>query len=71
MPCICVLAIILVLSPASAPDRSQQSSSQTTRSANPAAKATPTPESRKRRFIPEVEEAMDKGQELLFKKHDA
>jgi tetratricopeptide (TPR) repeat protein len=50
---------------------SQQSSSQTTRSANPAAKATPTPESRKRRFIPEVEEAMDKGQELLFKKHDA
>src|SRR6478672_9585627 len=71
MPCICVLAIILVLSPASAPVCSQQSSSQKTRSANPAATPTPAPESRKRRFIPEVEEAMDKGQELLFKKHDA
>src|SRR6476646_2583277 len=71
MPCICVFAIILVLSTASAPVAAQQSSSQTTRSANPAAKATPTPESRKRRFIPEVEESMDKGQELLFKKHDA
>ena len=50
---------------------SQQSSSQTTRRANPSATPSPTPESRKRRSIPEVEEAMSKGQELLFKKHDA
>ena len=64
-----VALVFLVL--ACLPSRAQQSSSQTTRSANPAAKATPTPESRKRRFIPEVEEAMDKGQELLFRKHDA
>ncbi|HZD94906.1 MAG TPA: tetratricopeptide repeat protein [Candidatus Sulfotelmatobacter sp.] len=32
---------------------------------------SPTPEARKRRSIPEVEDAMAKGQELLFKKHDA
>jgi tetratricopeptide (TPR) repeat protein len=35
------------------------------------AKPTPTPETHKRRNLPEVEEAMNKGQELLFKKHDA
>lgn len=48
----------------------QESSSQATRAQS---KATPTPgpESRKRRSIPEVEEAMSKGQELLFKQHDA
>jgi len=65
------IAALVVLMLACWPSRSQQSSSQTTRSANPAATPTPTRESRKRRFIPEVEEAMDKGQELLFKKHDA
>jgi tetratricopeptide (TPR) repeat protein len=32
---------------------------------------TPTPQSRKRRSVPEVDEAMNKGQELLFKQHDA
>src|SRR5260370_27987388 len=32
---------------------------------------TPTPQAHKRRSVPEVEEAMAKGQELLFKKHDA
>ncbi|MBZ5505966.1 MAG: tetratricopeptide repeat protein [Acidobacteriia bacterium] len=50
---------------------SQESSSQTTRAANPAATPTPTPETRKRRSVVEVEEAMSKGQDLLFKKHDA
>jgi tetratricopeptide (TPR) repeat protein len=53
----------------------QESFSQTTRaaqSAEPAkTTATPAPEAHKRRNIPEVEDAMDKGQELLFKKHDA
>src|SRR6476660_4106238 len=51
----------------------QASSSQTTRSAQPAqaAQPTPTPETHKRRSIPEVEDAMAKGEELLFKKHDA
>jgi tetratricopeptide (TPR) repeat protein len=51
----------------------QESSSQATRSgqSSASAKATPTPDPHKRRFLPEVQEAMDKGQELLFKKHDA
>ena len=49
----------------------QESSSQTTRAANPAATPTPIPETRKRRSVVEVEDAMSKGQELLFKKHDA
>jgi tetratricopeptide (TPR) repeat protein len=51
----------------------QQSSSQATRAAQPAEAATPTPTplAHKRRSVPEVEEAMSKGQELLFKKHDA
>ena len=45
----------------------QQSSNQATRAATP----TPTPQSRERRSIPEVEDAMSKGEDLLFKKHDA
>lgn len=53
---------------------SPQSSSQAARSAQSSeSKATPTPapESRKRRSVAEVEEAMSKGEALLFKKHDA
>jgi tetratricopeptide (TPR) repeat protein len=49
----------------------QESSSQATRSARPAATPPPTPEVRKRRSVVEVEDAMSKGQDLLFKKHDA
>jgi tetratricopeptide (TPR) repeat protein len=52
--------------------QSQESSSQATHaqsSADPA-RATPTPEPRKRRNIPEVEDAISKGEELLFRKHD-
>jgi len=51
----------------------QESSSAATRATQPAqaAQATPTPETHKRRSIPEVEDAMAKGQDLLFKKHDA
>ena len=49
----------------------QESSSQSTRSAAQAALPTPTPQSRARRSIPEVEDAMGKGEDLLFKKHDA
>jgi tetratricopeptide (TPR) repeat protein len=49
----------------------QESSSQATRSARPSAAPTPTPEVHKRRSVPEVEDAMTRGQELLFKKHDA
>ena len=51
----------------------QESSSQAMRSGQSSApaKATPTPDPHKRRFLPEAQEAMDKGQELLFKKHDA
>jgi tetratricopeptide (TPR) repeat protein len=51
--------------------RPQQSSSQATRSASAAATPTPVPETHKRRSVVEVEEAMSKGQDLLFKKHDA
>jgi tetratricopeptide (TPR) repeat protein len=63
--------LLVALLLACTPCFSRQSSSQGTRAASPAATPTPATESRKRRFIPEVEEAMDKGQELLFKKHDA
>jgi tetratricopeptide (TPR) repeat protein len=49
----------------------QESSSQSTRSVRPSATPTPTPEGHKRRSVPEVEDAMTKGQELLFKMHDA
>ncbi|HEY7404184.1 MAG TPA: tetratricopeptide repeat protein [Candidatus Angelobacter sp.] len=66
-------AFILVALPWSLNGLAQESSSQATRDASsPNAKATPTPpESRKRRSIPEVEEAMNKGEDLLFKKHEA
>jgi tetratricopeptide (TPR) repeat protein len=49
----------------------QEGSSQAPRAVNPVASPTPTPQSRARRSIPEVEEAMSKGEDLLFKKHDA
>ena len=49
----------------------QESSSQATRSAEANATPTPTPQSHARRSVPEVDEAMNKGQDLLFKKHDA
>jgi tetratricopeptide (TPR) repeat protein len=51
----------------------QESSSQTLRSSQPVqiAQSSPTPQSHKRRSIPEVEDAMTKGEDLLFKKHDA
>jgi len=52
----------------------QARATQTTRSAQPAqaTQSTPTstPEVHKRRSIPEVEDAMAKGEDLLFKKHD-
>lgn len=55
-----------------APAFSQESSSQATRAAQSAeAKPSPTPQVHKRQYSPEAEEAMAKGQELLFKKHDA
>jgi tetratricopeptide (TPR) repeat protein len=68
-----VLTFVFATLMAQAVAQNNSSSSQATRSASsPDSKATPTlPESRKRRSIPEVDEAMDKGQELLFKKHDA
>jgi tetratricopeptide (TPR) repeat protein len=71
MPHARLFAFILLLQACAALCFAQQSSSQATRAANPAATPTPAPESRKRRSVPEVEEAMAKGQELLFKKHDA
>jgi tetratricopeptide (TPR) repeat protein len=54
----------------------QESSSQSQRpadhpSTNPAASPTPAPQTRQRRSVPEVEDAMSKGEDLLFKKHDA
>ena len=67
------LLFFLILSSAKFTCYAQESSSQATRAEQSveAARPTPTPEIRKRRNIPEVEDAMDKGQELLFKKHDA
>jgi tetratricopeptide (TPR) repeat protein len=53
----------------------QQGSGQSPHSAQsadaPRPTASPTPEIHKRRSVPEVEDAMARGQELLFKKHDA
>lgn len=40
-------------------------------SESPRPTPTPTPEARQRRSIPEVEEAMNKGEALLFKQHNA
>jgi len=65
------LIAILLLSFTASLSFSQESSSQATRAARPAATPTPTPEVRKRRSVVEVEDAMSKGQDLLFKKHDA
>src|SRR5215471_2279527 len=66
-----LLVIIFLIGAALPVFAQQESSSQATRSARPAATPTPTPEARKRRSVVEVEEAMSKGQDLLFKKHDA
>jgi len=57
----------------------QESSSAATRAAQPAQATQPAPtpsptpasEVHKRRSIPDVEDAMAKGEDLLFKKHDA
>ncbi len=65
------LALIFLVLLCSSCMFSQQSSSQTTRSANPAVSPTPAPQSHQRRSVPEVEDAMNKGEDLLFKKHDA
>jgi tetratricopeptide (TPR) repeat protein len=62
---------IFLLSAMAAVCQSQESSSKATRAQSEPAKPTPSPETHKRRNIPEVEEAMSKGQELLFRKHDA
>ena len=68
-----IFTLLLALSSSLLP--AQESSSQSTRSAQAAAAPrptpTPVPEAHKRRSIPEVDDAMAKGQELLFKKHDA
>jgi tetratricopeptide (TPR) repeat protein len=56
--------------------QNNESSSQSQRpadrpSADPAASPAPIPQTRQRRSVPEVEDAMGKGEDLLFKKHDA
>jgi tetratricopeptide (TPR) repeat protein len=65
------LALIVLVLLCSSWLLAQESSSQPPRSATPSPSPTPTPQSRERRSIPEVEDAMNKGQDLLFKKHDA
>jgi tetratricopeptide (TPR) repeat protein len=68
-----LLALILLVAISASALFAQESSSATTRATQPAptAQPSPTPEGHKRRSIPEVEDAMAKGQDLLFKKHDA
>jgi tetratricopeptide (TPR) repeat protein len=68
-----LLLSIFLLATIAAVCQSREGSSQATRAAQSPepAKPTPTPEGHKRRNLPEVEEAMSKGQELLFRKHDA
>jgi cytochrome c-type biogenesis protein CcmH/NrfG len=73
-PSLALIVLLLLCSPFLS---SQESSSQATRSAQRAQTAQPSPsptraaEAHKRRSIPEVEDAMAKGEDLLFKKHDA
>lgn len=68
-----ILTLLLALSSSLLP--AQESSSQSTRSNqsadSPRPTPSPTPEAHKRRSIPEVDDAMARGQDLLFKKHDA
>jgi tetratricopeptide (TPR) repeat protein len=66
------LALVLLLFASSFFLIAQARATQATRTAQPAqaAQPTPTPEVHKRRSIPEVEDAMAKGEDLLFKKHD-
>jgi tetratricopeptide (TPR) repeat protein len=71
-PSLALIVLLLLFSPFLS---SQESSSAATRATQPAQAVQPTPippaaEAHKRRSIPEVEDAMAKGQELLFKKHD-
>src|SRR5258708_29401207 len=69
------LALVLLLGYSSTLCLAQESSSQVTRSAQsieaPRPTPSPKPEVHKRRSIPEVDDAMAKGQHRLFKKHDA
>ncbi|HVG92295.1 MAG TPA: hypothetical protein VNB54_12460, partial [Alphaproteobacteria bacterium] len=71
------LTLVLLLGTSWSLCFAQESSSTVTRSAQSAEvpRPTPTPSStpevHKRRSIPEVDDAMTKGQDLLFKKHDA
>jgi tetratricopeptide (TPR) repeat protein len=72
-----ILIIALLASLLDSPSLAQESSSAAPRATQPApaAQTTPSPTPaagvHKRRAVPEVEDAMDKGEELLFKKHDA
>lgn len=68
-----VVTLLLVLSCSSLLAQ-QESSSQAARGQSadaPGAKPKPTPQSHQRRSISEVDDAMARGQDLLFKKHDA
>lgn len=69
------LAILLALFTSSLLAKQSSNSApratQPAQAAQPAPSPTPAPEAHKRRSIPEVEDAMAKGQDLLFKKHDA
>src|SRR5579859_8023891 len=65
---------LIVLLPLCSPFLSSQQSSSAAPAATQPAQPVPSPttaEAHKRRSIPEVEDAMAKGEELLFKKHDA
>jgi tetratricopeptide (TPR) repeat protein len=68
-----LLSLLLMLPVAGSVCFSQESSSQPSREPSAESRATPTPgpENRKRRSVAEVEDAMSKGEELLFRKHDA
>jgi tetratricopeptide (TPR) repeat protein len=68
------LTLLLVLSSTFLRSQQQESSSQAARPQSadaPGPKPKSTPQSHNRRSIPEVEDAMARGQELLFKKRDA
>jgi len=60
--------LLLLLASLSGRAQDNAGSGQAPRAAQ--AKPSPAPEAHQRRYLPEVEDAMNKGQELLFKKHD-
>ena len=69
--CRALFCLLLLLTPSLFAQQNSSATTPATQAAQPTQSPTPTPDAHKRRSIPEVEDAMAKGEDLLFKKHDA